>query len=219
MTSIESLKSELSAAAAAAAVAHELSEQLPDKARLYLLGNGGDFVEFAKQVALLLEDRIDGVGCLWSYPSENLRMDGGRIFSIADQFIETPIGQDTNDNEGLALLVCQTYVADANQLILAISRMVSDFTPTRVYLGAYHVDSRELQKVVDYFEGEYEVISVHPSPESVIELDLFQNQQNLFEALDTRPRKAGPRISRWLLNRMNRFAPKSSPPTALRPLK
>lgn len=155
----------------------------------YLVGNGGDFREYTVPIAKELDAHLEGVACLWPHRMEFPTKEGIWVYSITNECIEAPSGCKPT------VIFCQSIMSDANELLSMVNRIRYVVEPQKLIFSSAlyneHVAEEVLGSVA--IDADFDGIAVDTSLEG--------QQRAVFDALDDRPVKIAPLMSRWLAMR------------------
>ncbi|MBB3458691.1 hypothetical protein FHT86_007017 [Rhizobium sp. BK313] len=162
---------------------------------LYLAGNGGDFREYTAALAKELDGYLSGVACLWThrmaYPGQD-----GPAFSIPGEMIEVAV------IEKPVLVICQSVMANPQEIIAMTERILFAIAPSSLVYPTCVYSSAVASEVRRTF-GNVQFDGIE------VDMSLAERQVEIFNALDDRPLKVTPIMSRWLANRF--FGPGPKP--------
>jgi hypothetical protein len=163
-----------------------------------LIGTGADFEDFAARIAEHLEPSIGTlrIGCLWPLAAHNAKVPTRPFVHFDSEYLE--LAEPAKE----LIIVAQAIVTSKDPIESVLERVTEKLGRPADILATAAMDktsfsalSRQL-RVIPVFSAER---VTHGS-----ETDL--NYWNAERALDPRESKLGPRISMWLLDRMERVA-------------
>lgn len=163
---------------------------------VYVVGNGGDFREVAVPIAKSLGRSLAGVACLWTHEMTYSRPDGRPAFSIPYECVEPTNAVDQT------ILFCQSIISTAEEMIAIISRALNTRPAEAILVSSILMHTAAKEELRSYYGDEIDIEFYG------IEIDtsLLNQQHAVFHALDDRPIKIAPLMSRWLAHRI--FGPK-----------